>query len=60
MGAQRKSRILGVFARKAERDKQNGYLQYIPTILSYLKQDLSHDSLIQVAQWIKKNTRLTL
>ncbi|WPY00993.1 Phosphotransferase enzyme family protein [Candidatus Trichorickettsia mobilis] len=60
LGAQRNSRILGVFVRKAVRDQQKGYLQYISRILSYLEQDLAHESLNQIAKWIKKNTKSIL
>lgn len=55
LGAQRNSRILGVFARKAARDKQQGYLKYIPTILKYLEHDLSHTNLMPLKLWMQKN-----
>lgn len=41
-GAQRNSRILGVFSRKFVRDQNDNYLQYIPLVLEYLNYDLSH------------------
>ena len=55
LGAQRNSRILGVFARKAARDKQQNYLKYIPTILKYLQYDLSHENLVPLRLWMQKN-----
>lgn len=45
LGAQRNMRILGVFARKFLRDKNSGYLKYIPRVLKYLQNDLSHPAL---------------
>lgn len=54
LGAQRNSRILGVFARKAERDGDDSYLQYIPRVLKYLEQDLSHPILAPIKNWLKK------
>lgn len=53
LGAQRNSRILGVFARKALRDGQEQYLRYIPLVLKYLENDLSHKSLKHLKLWIK-------
>ncbi len=54
LGAQRNSRILGVFARKAERDGDDNYLQYIPRVLKYLEQDLSHPILAPIKNWLEK------
>jgi hypothetical protein len=54
LGAQRNCRILGVFARKAMRDHDDGYLQYIPRVLKYLKYDLSHSVLAPLKEWFKK------
>jgi aminoglycoside/choline kinase family phosphotransferase len=42
LGAQRNSRILGYFARKAKRDGATKYLEFIPRTLKYLERDLSH------------------
>ena len=42
LGAQRNTRILGVFARKAIRDGQIKYLDFIPRVLEYLQRDLMH------------------
>jgi hypothetical protein len=54
LGAQRNCRILGVFARKAMRDNDNNYLQYIPRVLKYLKYDLSHAALAPLKQWFER------
>jgi len=53
LGAQRNSRILGVFARKARRDNDDSYLQYIPRVLKYLEYDLSHAALAPLRHWLK-------
>ena len=54
LGAQRNSRILGVFARKFMRDKNDNYLQYMPLVLKYLEQDLSHPVMGKLRKWISK------
>ena len=51
LGAQKNSRILGVFARKSVRDNNNNYLQYIPLILEYLNYDLSHPIMAKLKNW---------
>ena len=54
VGAQRNLRILGIFARKYLRDKDNTYLQYIPRVLKYIEYDLSHPILNPLKNWILK------
>lgn len=54
LGAQRNSRILGVFVRKAIRDGDEGYLKFMPRVLEYLKYDLSHDALSSLNEWLDK------
>jgi N-acetylmuramate 1-kinase len=51
LGAQRNIRILGVFARKKLRDKNDNYLQYIPRLLRYLERDLQNPYLKSVRIW---------
>jgi hypothetical protein len=53
LGAQRNSRILGVFARKFMRDKADGYLKYIPLVLEYLEHDLSHPELTELKSYME-------
>ena len=48
LAAQRNSRILGVFARKAILDNQPKYIKLIPLVLSYLARDLKHPSLREI------------
>lgn len=54
LGAQRNSRILGVFARKFVRDNNDHYLQYIPLVLEYLDYDLSHPVMSKLKNWFDK------
>lgn len=53
LGAQRNSRILGVFARKNLRDGNANYLQYMPLVLKYLDYDLSHPEIFELKEWYK-------
>src|SRR5262249_10323177 len=45
LGAQRNSKILGIFARLAKRDGKCGYLAHIPRVARYLERDLAHPAL---------------
>ena len=54
LGAQRNSRILGVFVRKANRDGDDSYLKYIPRVLKYLEYDLSYFMLEPLRHWLEK------
>lgn len=54
LGAQRNLRILGVFARKYIKDKDDTYLQYIPRVIKYLRYDLSHPILEPIKNWLFK------
>jgi tRNA threonylcarbamoyl adenosine modification protein YjeE len=45
LGAQRNSKILGIFARLAKRDGKRDYLAHIPRVARYLERDLTHESL---------------
>ena len=50
-GAQRNTKILGIFARLARRDGKPGYLQHIPRIWAYLERDLAHPELCALRSW---------
>ncbi len=43
LGAQRNTKILGIFARLAMRDGKRQYLAHMPRIWGYLERDLKHD-----------------
>jgi len=51
LGAQRNSKILGIFARLAKRDGKHGYLAHIPRVSSYLERDLAHGELVGLRAW---------
>lgn len=53
-GAQRNTRILGVFSRLARRDGKDNYLQYIPRVWKYLEQNLAHPSLAALRKWFEQ------
>lgn len=50
-GAQRNCKILGIFARLARRDAKPAYLQLIPRVRAYLRQDLTHPALAPLKVW---------
>jgi hypothetical protein len=51
LGAQRNSKILGIFARLAKRDGKHGYLAHIPRVSAYLERDLAHRELGSLRAW---------
>lgn len=51
LGAQRNTKILGIFARLARRDGKSRYLQHIPRIWRYLERDLTHPDLASLRAW---------
>lgn len=51
LGAQRATKILGIFVRLAERDGKPGYLAHIPRVRRALDANLSHPDLAPLAAW---------
>ena len=51
LGAQRNTKILGIFARLAKRDGKRQYLAHIPRIWGYLARDLAHPELHPLRAW---------
>lgn len=51
MGAQRATKILGIFARLARRDGKPNYLRHIPRVWRYLSRDLAHPALADLKRW---------
>lgn len=49
LGAQRNTKILGIFARLAMRDGKPRYLDHLPRIWRYLEADLAHPELAPLA-----------
>ncbi len=51
LGAQRNTKLLGIFRRLAHRDGKTVYLAHIPRIWRYLERDLRHPALADLAAW---------
>ncbi len=51
LGAQRNTKILGIFARLARRDGKPQYLAHIPRIWRYLERDLAEPGLSGLKSW---------
>ena len=51
LGAQRATKILGIFARLAERDHKPAYLAHIPRVRAYLQRNLQHPHLEHLKSW---------
>jgi tRNA threonylcarbamoyl adenosine modification protein YjeE len=51
LGAQRATKILGIFTRLAERDGKPGYLAHIPRVARALAKNLAHPALTELAAW---------
>jgi aminoglycoside/choline kinase family phosphotransferase len=55
LGAQRNTKILGIFARLAMRDGKRQYLAHLPRIWEYLERDLKHEDLRALRAWYDRN-----
>ena len=55
MGAQRATKILGIFARLDKRDGKPNYLAHIPRVKHYLQKDLAHPALAAIHDWFETN-----
>jgi aminoglycoside/choline kinase family phosphotransferase len=55
LGAQRNTKILGIFARLSKRDGKHGYLAHIPRIWRYLARDLAHPELQPLCKWYDRH-----
>ena len=55
LGAQRNTKILGIFARLAMRDGKPGYLRHIPRLWGYLERDLAHPDLAGLKGWYDRH-----
>ncbi len=51
LGAQRNTKIIGIFARLSLRDGKNGYLAHLPRIARYLFRNLAHPDLKPLKAW---------
>ena len=55
LGAQRNTKILGIFARLAKRDGKPAYLRHVPRLWGYLGRDLAHPELAALARWYDRH-----
>jgi tRNA threonylcarbamoyl adenosine modification protein YjeE len=51
LGAQRATKILGIFARLAARDGKPAYLVHVPRVAHLLAKNLAHPALADLAAW---------
>ena len=55
LGAQRSTKILGIFVRLAHRDGKQQYLTHLPRIWEYLQRNLRHVTLAPLAAWYEEH-----
>jgi hypothetical protein len=55
LGAQRATKILGIFARLSKRDGKHGYLRHIPRVSRYLERNLAHPELRRLKAWFDRH-----
>jgi N-acetylmuramate 1-kinase len=55
LGAQRATKILGIFARLDERDHKPQYLAHMPRVEDYLGRNLRHPALAELKQWYEEH-----
>jgi aminoglycoside/choline kinase family phosphotransferase len=55
LGAQRATKILGIFARLDRRDGKPQYLRHLPRVWRYLSRSLGHPSLATLKAWYETN-----
>jgi N-acetylmuramate 1-kinase len=51
MGAQRATKVAGIFARLDKRDGKPGYLAHLPRVEAYLARNLNHPALARLRAW---------
>jgi aminoglycoside/choline kinase family phosphotransferase len=55
LGAQRNTKILGIFTRLWKRDGKPHYLPLQPRVWAYLERNLAHPALAPVSEWFDSN-----
>jgi len=55
LGAQRNTKIIGIFTRLRDRDGRQGYVERLPHVWRLLEDSLRHPSLAPVAAWFDAN-----
>ena len=51
LGAQRNTKLLGLWQRLARRDGKHGYLAHLPRTWRYMERNLRHPALADLARW---------
>ena len=51
LGAQRNTKIIGIFTRLWKRDGKERYLSFLPRMWGLLERDLAHPALTDIKQW---------
>lgn len=51
LGAQRNAKILGIFARLADRDGKPHYLKFMPRVWAHFENDLTHPLMANLKAW---------
>ena len=60
LGAQRATKILGIFARLDKRDRKPQYLAHLPRVTRYLRKNLAHPALAALREWHVANLPRTV
>ena len=55
LGAQRATKILGIFSRLADRDNKPLYLAHMPRVRNYLERNLQHIRLQPLKRWFNRH-----
>lgn len=55
LGAQRNTKLLGLWKRLANRDGKFGYLAHLPRTWRYMERNLRHPALSELASWFDKH-----
>lgn len=55
LGAQRNTKIIGIFTRLCVRDGKARYLDFLPRMWRLLEKDLAHPTLAPVTKWFDQN-----
>lgn len=55
LGAQRNTKIIGIFTRLWKRDGKERYLGFLPRMWDLLERDLAHPGLSEVSDWFDRN-----
>jgi len=60
LGAQRNTKIIGIFSRLWRRDRKPVYLELIPRVWELLERDLEHPALSEIKHWYNDQVPLSV